>query len=484
VAVRPIEHCPTGIAGLDEITSGGIPLGRTTLVSGGPGCGKTLLAISFLVNGAALGEPGVLIAFEESEDDLVANAASLGFDLRQLIDDSLLEIDYVHIERDQIYRTGDFDLEALFIRLDFAIRSVGAKRVVIDTLEVLFSGLDEPGVVRAELRRLFRWLSDRGVTSIITGERGDATLTRYGFEEYVSDCVIVLDHRVTEQLATRRLRIIKFRGSAHGVNEYPYLIDDQGITVVPITSFDLSYNASTEVISTGIPDLDAMLAPHGLYRGTTTMISGGSGTGKTTFAAAIALAACRRGETTSFFAFEESIAQIVRNMRSVGIDLAPAIADGRLIVIAGRPTQVSLEHHLSVLHRHVDQDRPTVVIIDPITDFKSIGSGDEIKSMLMRMADFMKQRGITSVFTSLTGHHADETTSVSSLIDTWVQLGNEAVDGRLCRSLYLRKSRGMGHSERVRELALDGQGIHLRPVELDDGRERGSGHVAEEGERP
>ncbi|MCU1392795.1 MAG: circadian clock protein KaiC [Ilumatobacteraceae bacterium] len=481
--MRTVEHCETGISGLDEITNGGLPRGRTTLLSGGPGCGKTLFGSTFLTNGAARGEPGVFIAFEEREDDLVANARSLGQDLQHLIDDGMLEVDYVQVDRDQIQQTGDFDLEALFIRLDLAIRTVGAKRVVIDTLEVLFSGLDDTARLRAELRRLFRWLGERGVTSIVTAERGDQSLTRYGFEEYVSDCVIVLDHRVSEQLATRRLRVVKFRGSAHGLNEYPYLIDDTGISVVPITSFDLSYAASTEIISTGVADLDAMMSTGGVYRGTTTMVSGGSGTGKTTLAAALAEAACARGDVTSYFAFEESVSQIVRNMRSVGIELQPALDSGTLHLVAGRPTQVGLEHHLAVLHRHVEEVRPDVVVLDPITDFQAIGSREDIKGMLMRMVDFLKQRNITSVFTSLTSRHAIEETSVSSLIDTWIQLGNEEVSGRLHRSLYLRKSRGMAHSERVRELVLGSHGIHLVAIaepggvdvseEADSGRKSG-----------
>ncbi|MCU1398774.1 MAG: KaiC 1 [Acidimicrobiales bacterium] len=470
MSARMIEHCPTGIAGLDEITSGGLPAGRTTLISGGPGCGKTLFGATFLVNGARVGEPGVFIAFEEREDEIIANAASLGYDLQQLVDDGLIEIDYVQVNRDQIYQTGDFDLAALFIRLDLAIRTSGAKRVFIDTLEILFAGLDDTVALRSELRRLFGWLGERGVTSIVTAERGDTSLTRHGFEEYVSDCVILLDHRVTDQLATRRLRIVKFRGSAHGLNEYPYLIDDAGISVIPITSFDLSYAASTEIISTGIADLDAMFEPGGLFRGTTMMVSGGSGTGKTSFAASVARAACARGERASYFAFEESVSQIVRNMGSIGVDLTTAIDDGNLQIVAGRPTQIGLEHHLSVLHRHVERVRPSVVIMDPITDFEALGSHDDIKAMLVRMVDFLKQRGITSVFTSLTSRYDTEESSVSSLIDTWIQLSNEERDGRLVRAMYVRKSRGMAHSERVRVLELDRNGITLRRV--DDETER------------
>ena len=462
--IRVVEHCRTGIAGLDEVTLGGLPRGRTTLLSGGPGCGKTLFATEFLVHGVEAGEHGVFISFEEREDDLVLNAASLGFDLQQMVADGQLAVDYVEVDRDHIHQTGDFGLDGLFIRLDLAIETVGATRVVIDTLENLFAGLDDTAMLRAELRRLFQWLSVRGVTAIVTAERSDASWTRYGFEEYVSDCVILLDHRVDDQLATRRLRIVKFRGSAHGLNEYPYLIHDRGISVVPITSFDLSYSASSETISTGIADLDAMLGPGGLYRGSTTMVSGGSGTGKTTFAVAMALAACERGETASFFAFEESVAQIVRNLRSVGLDLQGAIERGLLHMVPGRPTQIGLEHHLSVLHRHVEDVQPSLVVLDPITDFQAIGSRQEIKGMLMRMVDFLKQRCITAVFTSLTNRHDVEESAVSSLIDTWIQLGNDEIDGSMRRAMYLRKSRGMAHSERVRQLVLRADGIHLIDV--------------------
>lgn len=468
MSVQTVEHCPTGITGLDQITSGGLPRGRTTLLSGGPGCGKTLISTTFLVEGCRRGEPGVFIAFEERPDELAANAASLGYDLQQLQDDGLLDIDFIQLDRDAIHQTGAFDLEALFIRLDLAIRTVGAKRIVIDTLEVLFSELDDTNLLRAELRRLFRWLSEREITAIVTAERSHDALTRYGFEEYVSDCVIVLDHRVHDQLATRRLRIVKFRGSAHGLNEYPYLIDDSGISVVPITAFDLTYDALDEVISTGVPDLDAMLGPGGMYRGSITMVSGGSGTGKTTFAAMFAAAACARGEITSFFAFEESAQQIRRNMRSIGLDMHRWVDDGLLHMVPGRPTSVGLEHHLIVLHRHVEDVAPSVVVLDPITDFQAIGSSNDIKAMLMRMVDFLKQRSITAVFTSLSGRRDVEDTSVSSLIDSWIQLSNEEVNGRMVRSMYIRKSRGMPHSERVREMLISAQGITM----LDDGSER------------
>jgi circadian clock protein KaiC len=459
-----LQHVATGIAGFDQITNGGLPEGRTTLVAGGPGCGKTLFGLTFLLNGIALGEPGVCITFEETPPDLAANAASIGHDLGALVEAGQLEVDHVLIDRDRITHTGDYDLEGLLIRLQLAIQAVGAKRVMIDTLEVLFAGLNDTALLRSELRRMFRWLSDQGVSTVLTAERGERSLTRYGLEEYVSDCVIVLDHRVHDQLATRRLRVVKFRGSSHGLNEYPFLIDDEGISVVPVTAFDLSYASSNEIVSTGVPDVDAMLSRGGVYQGSTTMISGGSGTGKTSFAAAFVDAACARGETALFLAFEESRSQIVRNMRSIGIDLEQWIDEGLLHLVPSRPTQLGLEHHLTMLHRQVEGLQPSVVVLDPITDFQALGSNLDIKAMLMRIVDYLKQRHATTLFTSLTTTRDTEDPTVSSLIDTWLQLGNDGEDGRLRRTMFVRKSRGMGHSGDIRSLSLGDDGIHLREV--------------------
>ena len=457
-----LAHCPTGIDGLDEVTNGGLPLGRTTLVAGAAGCGKTLLATQFLVSGVDRGEPGVFIAFEETAEELATNMASLGWDLAKLEADGTLVVDYVQVDREQIDQTGDYDLEGLFVRLGFAIDRVKAKRVAIDTLEVLFSALDDTATLRAELRRLFTWLNGKGVTSIVTAERGDGSITRHGLEEYVSDCVITLDHRVEDQLATRRMRIVKFRGSSHGTNEYPFLIGDEGITVVPVTSFDLEHPAAKDVVSTGVGDLDAMITKGGWYRGSTTMISGESGTGKTSFAAAFVDAACQRGERAVFLAFEESAAQLVRNMASIGVKLQRHLKSGALRIQAGRPTQSGLESHLTQLYRCVEQFDPAVVVIDPITDFTAIGTSMDIKSMLMRMVDYLKTKGITAVFTSLIheGGSIDDPT-ISSLIDNWVQLRNLEIDDERRRGLYVQKVRGMEHSHRVRQFELHNRGIRL-----------------------
>ncbi|MDP9073095.1 MAG: circadian clock protein KaiC [Actinomycetota bacterium] len=459
--MRGLDHCPTGVAGLDVVTSGGLPRGRNTLLAGGPGCGKTLLATEFLVRGVEQGEPGVFIAFEETADELVTNAASLGWDLDAMVANQQLVVDFVQVEREQIEQTGDYDLEGLFVRIGFAIDRVGAKRVVIDSIEVLFSALNDTAVLRAELRRLFAWLKERDVTAIVTAERGEGSLTRHGMEEYVSDCVILLDHRVTEQLATRRLRIVKLRGSAHATGELPFLIGPGGFSVVPVSTFELHHPASDEVVSSGIQALDAMLGGGGWYRGSTTMVSGTSGTGKTTLAAHFAAAACARGERCLYLAFEEGERQIVRNMGSVGLDLGHWIAAGALCIQATRPTQAGLENHLTALYRQVEAFGPDVVVVDPITDFHSMGSSLDIKAMLMRMVDYLKQRQITAVFTSLISEQEPEDPTISSLIDSWVQLRHVQQGDQRQRVLYVLKARGMGHSNRVRRYEITSSGIDI-----------------------
>ncbi|NCP33894.1 MAG: KaiC family protein, partial [Armatimonadetes bacterium] len=400
---RALAKSPTGIQGLDEVTEGGLPTGRPTLVCGSAGCGKTLLAIEFLVRGAVeQNEPGVFVAFEETEEELTKNVASLGFDLNDLVARKKILLDHVHLERNEIQETGEYDLEGLFIRLGYAIDSIGAQRVVLDTIESLFAGLSNHSLLRSELRRLFRWLKDKGVTAIITGERGEGTLTRQGLEEYVSDCVILLDHRLAEQISTRRLRIIKYRGSTHGTNEYPFLIDENGISVMPVTSLGLDHPASMERISTGIPRLDAMLGGKGYYRGSSVLVSGTAGTGKTSVAAHFAEAACRRKERCLFFCFEESRSQILRNMRSIGMDLEPHVQSGLLEFVTARPTLHGLETHLALIQRAIREFKPGIVVMDPITNFLAVGTPSESKAMLMRLVDFLKSGRITALVTSLT----------------------------------------------------------------------------------
>jgi len=472
---RPIEHrdvpasagirkAPTGIPGLDEITAGGLPAGRPTLVCGSAGCGKTLMAMEFLVRGATeYGEPGVFMSFEEGIQELTENVRSLGFDLDELVEQEKLVMDYVHVERSEIEETGEYDLEGLFIRLGFAIDSIGARRVVLDTLEVLFGGLQNESILRSELRRLFRWLKERGVTAVITGERGEGSLTRHGLEEYVSDCVILLDHRITEQLATRRLRVVKYRGSIHGTNEYPFLIDERGIEVLPVTSLGLTHEASTERISSGVPGLDDMLDGRGFYRGSSVLVSGTAGTGKTSLGAHFVDAACRRGERCIYFAFEESRSQVVRNMRSIGIDLQPWVDQGLLLFHAARPTLHGLERHLVTIYKAIRDFRPAGVVVDPITNFLSVGDADEVKTMLMRMVDFLKMYQVTALFNSLIhGEFAEETeVGVSSLMDTWLLLREKEVNGERNRVVYVLKARGMAHSNQFREMLLTGKGIRL-----------------------
>jgi circadian clock protein KaiC len=467
--ITGLDKVRTGIAGLDEITGGGLPKGRPTLVCGAAGSGKTLLAVEFLVRGALeYGEPGVFMAFEETEKELAQNCASLGFDLDAMVAQKKLAMDYVYLERREIEETGEYDLEGLFIRLAHAIDSIGAKRVALDTIETLFAGLPNPAILRAELRRLFRWLKDKGVTAVVTGERGDGSgLTRYGLEEYVADCVILLDHRVVDQIATRRLRIVKYRGSTHGTGEYPFLIDQRGISVLPITSLEMAYQVSTERISSGIPRLDTMLEGQGYYRGTSVLISGTAGSGKTSVAAHFAAAACRRGERCLWFAFEESASQIIRNMRSIGLDLEPWMKQGLLQFHAARPTLYGLEMHLLEMIRLVREYQPRAVVVDPITNFIAAGSGLEVKAMLMRLIDYFKMERTTAMFTSLTrgGSELEQTeVGVSSLMDTWLLLRDIESNGERNRGLYILKSRGMAHSNQIREFLLTERGIELVDV--------------------
>ncbi len=465
---HPIEKTPSGIQGLDEITGGGLPKGRPTLVTGAAGAGKTLLAMEFLVRGATeYNEPGVFMAFEETGEELSKNVASLGFDLEGLIRRKKIRVDYVYIERSEIQETGDYDLEGLFIRLAAAIDAVGAKRVVLDTIEVLFSGFMNQAILRAELRRLFRWLKKKGVTAIVTGERGDVTLTRYGLEEYVADCVILLDHRVNDQISTRRLRVVKYRGSTHGTNEYPFLINEIGLSVLPISSLGLTHAASRKRISSGIPRLDTMMVGKGYYRGSSVLVSGTAGTGKTSIAASFVDAACRRGERCLYMAMEESPDQICRNMQSIGIDLGQWVKKGLLRIHASRPSLYGLETHLVTIHKLVEEFKPAVVVMDPVTNLIIMGESNEVRSLLTRLIDFLKMKQITTLFTSLT-HGSKEIqisgTEVSSLIDTWLLLIDQESNGERNRVLCLLKSRGMAHSNQVREFRLTAKGIVLEDV--------------------
>ncbi len=484
-----LSRAPTGIEGLDEITGGGLPAGRPTLVCGTAGSGKTMLAMEFLVRGATqFGEPGVFMMFEENAAELTANVRSLGFDLKKLAAQKKIVLDHVRVERSEIEETGEYDLEGLFIRLGYAIDSIGAKRVVLDTVEALFAGIPNNAVLRAELRRLFRWLKDRGMTAIITGEKGEGNaITRYGLEEYVADCVIVLDQRIQEQISTRRLRVLKYRGTAHGMNEYPFLIGAQGFSVLPITSLQLNHQVSVQRVPMGIARLDEMLGGQGVFRGSSVLVSGSPGTGKSSIAAKLVETTCRRGERALFFAYEESTAQIVRNMRSVGIDLEPWIKRGLLEIHSSRPTLQGLEQNLVMMHDLVRTLRPSVVAVDPISNLTMAYDDTEVKPTLMRLIDFLKKEQITAVFTSLTsGGDAtsapeDSQLGVSSLMDTWLLLRNVEFTGERNRTIFVRKSRGMAHSNQVREFVLSDKGIDLVDVYLGDDRVlTGSARIAQE----
>lgn len=480
-----LAKTPTGIAGLDEVTNGGLPKGRPSLICGEAGSGKTLFSLEFIVRGALeFNEPGVFIAFEEKADELAANVVSLGFDLEKLQADKLLKIDHVHIDRSEIDETGEYNLDGLFIRLGYAIDSIGAKRVVLDTIENLFSNLTNQGILRSEIRRLFTWLKEKGVTTIITGEKGTGTLTRNGLEEYVSDCVILLEHRINHQISTRLLRIVKYRGSVHGTNEYPFLIDEDGISVLPITSLTLDHPVSDEHISSGIPALDKMLDGKGFFRGSSILVSGTAGTGKTSLAAIFVDAACRRGERALYLAFEESSRQICRNMRSIGVDLQTHIDKGLLQFQASRPTLNGLEMHLVTIHKLVRQFKPQIVVLDPITNLVTVGSMSEVRAMLIRLIDFLQAEQITVLFTALAlntviNEQTDE--GVSSLVDAWLLVRDIESNGERNRGLYVMKSRGMKHSNQVREFVITEKGLDLLDVYLGaDGVLTGSAREAQQ----
>jgi circadian clock protein KaiC len=485
-APKTLQKSLTGIRGLDEITGGGLPAGRPTLVCGGAGCGKTLLAMEFLVRGATeYGEPGVFMAFEETREELAENVASLGFDLKALVASKKLVLDYVYVDRSEFEETGEYDLEGLFIRLGHAIDSIKAKRVVLDTIEGLFAGLPNQAIVRAELRRLFRWLKEKGVTVIMTGERGDGTLTRYGLEEYVSDCVISLDHRVVDQVTTRRIRIVKYRGTTHGTNEYPFLIEKDGISLWPITTVRIEYAASHERISTGIERLDTMLGGKGFYRGSSILLSGTAGTGKTGVAATFADATCRRGERCLYFSFDESPSQIMRNMGTIGLDLEQWVKKGRLQLNNVRPFYHGLETHLARKIQAITEFAPEVVIIDPISGLDTTGSSSEIKAALMRLLDWLRLKGITVMLTDLTmggGSLERGDVAISSLVDTWLVLRDLETNGERNRGLHILKSRGMASSNQVREFMVTNHGIQLTDVYIGpSGMLTGSARVQQEG---
>ena len=462
-----LPKTPSGIEGLDEITNGGLPRGRPTLVCGGAGCGKTLFAIQFIVNGIQQhNEPGVIISFEEPKMDLTQNVASLGFDLNKLVKDKKLYVDHVQVERSEIEETGEYDLEALFIRINHAIETVGAKRIVLDTIESLFGGIENDTILRSEIRRLFHWLKSKGVTAVITGERGENTFTRQGLEEYVSDCVILLDFRVIEQIATRRLRIVKYRGSTHGTNEYPFLIDESGISVLPITSLKLEHVVSTDIVSTGLKDIDQLFNKGGFYRGSSILVTGSAGSAKTILASYFAVSSCKRKEPTLYFSFEESAYQLERNMKSIGLNLKPHLKSGMLHIHSSRPSLQGLEMHLLVLFKLIDKLKPRTVIIDPISSLVSIGSIGEVRDMMVRVIDMLKIKKITALFTSLTHPIEDRkgnltVDAVSSLADIWIDLDSNLNGNTYTRRIRMIKSRGMGHETRLRNFIITDNGIKL-----------------------
>jgi len=474
-----LQKCLTGIKGFDEITQGGIPQDRITLLCGGTGTGKTLLAVDFLIHGATeYNEPGVFMSFEETEDELYQDVASLKLNLHALVAKNKIVLDFVVLERRDIQEAGEFNLEGIFVRLEHAIDSVKAKRVVLDSIESLFAGVTDVGILRLEIKRLFRWLKDKKVTALITGEvqqgTGDGqqrSFTRHGLEEYISDCIILVDNRVREQIATRRIRVIKYRGSNHGVNEYPFVIDSGGLSVIPITSAGLDQPGTSERVSTGIASLDKLFQGGGYTRGSTVLASGTAGTGKTSLAAAFAVETCRRGEKCLFLSYEESPGQLIQNLSSIGLNLEPLVKKGLLKIVSTRPSFFGLEMHLLDLYKLLAEFQPRAVVIDPLTSLLGQGNRLEIQSMLTRMIDALKSKCITGFFTSLVSSTAQNDTSgeigVSSLIDTWIVVRElEENEGRRrIRGLYIVKSRGMGHSSDVHKLVFSSDGLLLVPMD-------------------
>jgi circadian clock protein KaiC len=464
--------CPTGIKGFDEITEGGLPKNGTTLVSGNAGSGKTLFGIDFLIKGATdYNEPGILMSFEETEDELYKDVASLNMDLSGLVSRKKIVLENVVLERKDI-QENDFNLEGIFVRLEYAIDSIGAKRVVLDSLESLFAGITDIGILRLEIKRLFRWLKEKKVTAIVTGETGqNGSYTRHGLEEYISDCIILLDNRIRDEMATRRVRVIKYRGSSHGTSEYPFVIDNEGLSVIPITSAGLAQPGTDKKVSTGIPSLDKLFKSKGYTRGSTILASGTAGSGKTSFAGAFALESCKRGERCLYFSYEESSGQLIQNLLSIGIDLAPWVEKGLLKIVSLRPSFLGLELHLLNVYKLVDSFKPKAVVVDPLTSLVGEGEYREVSSMITRMIDLFKSRSITTFFTSLVSATFQSNTSgeigVSSLIDTWivVRVVEDNEGRKRTREVFIVKSRGSNHDSDVHKFILSDNGIIVIPYD-------------------
>ena len=493
--LKKIQKCLTGIKGFDEITEGGLPKNRATLVSGGAGSGKTLFGIDFLINGAVdYKENGVFMSFEETSDELYDDTASLNLDLKALVLQKKIVLEHVVLERKDL-QEKDFNLEGLLVRLEHAIDSVKAKRVVLDSIESLFAGIEDNGILRLEIKRLFRWLKEKQVTAIVTGETGQDSYTHHGIEQYVSDCIILLDNRVDQEVSVRRIRIVKYRGSNHGTNEYPFVIDDDGLSVIPITSAGLEQPGTAKRVSTGIPSLDKLFKGKGYTKASTILASGTAGTGKTSLAAAFAIETCKRGERCLFLSYEESAGQLTQNMKSINFNFEPLIKKGLLKIVATRPTYFGLEKHLLDLYKTIEEYKPQSVVIDPLTSLIGEGSPREVHSMITRMIDVLKTQGITGFFTSLVSSTAINDSSgeigVSSLIDTWIVVREleEKVGKKRIRGLYIVKSRGTGHSSDVHKLVLSDDGIALEIMEVDsvassDSKKNdSSGIIAKSGKR-
>ena len=470
LSITKLPKSLTGIQGLDDITYGGIPQNRPTLLVGSIGTGKTIFAMEYIINGITMfNEPGVFMTFEEQTDELQINVTSMGYNLSKLIADNKIYLEHLHIDHREIQATGKYDIEGLFIRIEMAIEKVKAKRIVLDALDTLFIGLDSQ-ILRSEIKRLFFWLKEKKVTAIITSEVGDIFLTRLGFEEVVADCVIELNNRLNNQISTRRLRIVKYRGSYHSTNEYPFMIDHKGITIFPIISEAPQIIVSNERISSGIKQIDEMLDGRGFYVGSSILVSGSAGTGKSSIAASFIKDVCEKKGTALYCAFEEAPNQIKRNMASIGIFLEPYEKSGNLHFYYSRPTLQTLELHFIAIKKLIKQINPSVVILDPITNLMIENINSDIRTMLTRFVDYLKMEQITVLLTAtLTVSSLELIQSnegISSMVDTCIMIQEKNIIDSRRRTLYIMKSRGICNSKKEVEFIITSEGISIAPLDM------------------
>ena len=458
----------TGVKGLDDVLGGGIPQGHAMLLVGKPGTGKSILSMEYLLHGIELHkENGVYISFEESEKQIISNAASFGWKFEEMVKKNKLAISYIDMQPEQMRTVGDYDLSALILRVKGAIKKVNARRVVIDGINNLLSTFDDERIIRSDLLRLIREIKEVNATIFITGERGHDSWSKMGFEEYLADGLMHLDNRTDGNYQTREIQVVKCRGINHYTGKSPFIINSEGMSIRPLITADFDYKVLKSRVSTGIADIDNMLGGKGLYRGSTVYITGPSGAGKTSISSSFANGACSRGERALFLAFEESSDQIIRNMKSIGLSLDKWVNEKLLYFYTARATTNSLEGHLDNIMTMVREVEPTCVVLDPISAFRPIANENETKLMLIRLNDYLRARKITTVFTALSSdgeysEHAD--VQLSSIADTWIVVRIMDYKGERNNVMQLMKSRGMSHSRQMKEMYFTGNGLKLQNV--------------------